>query len=358
VEHECLHLNFEYLLWYVKKQQVPPLVTSGPVTDNIPGSLGLPNTRTLLRGGEADENQHSGVRATLRYDLDADEDWAVDASFFALEQRTGRKAFRSTGDPGSPVLARPFFNVNLGVEDADPVAVPNVLSGTISVETPRRFFGADADLRWTYYASAAAMTRVVFLLGGRYLSLDEKLIVGENLQDLPGLGNPGNAYLLNENFTTYNRFYGGQAGAEIESHFGPAILKVVGKVALGTNEQVLANSAFTQIREPNGVVTTGPNRALLIQPSNAGRFTRHAFAAVPEWGVFLAWEFNRYVRLGAGYNFLYWTQVLRPGSAVDRAVNIQALQPFDQVGIARPAPLLDHTGFWAQGLTVNLEISF
>ena len=105
-------------------------------------------------------------------------------------------------------------------------------------------------------------------------------------------------------------------------------------------------------------MTTGPNRALLIQPSNAGRFTRHEFAAAPEWGVFLAWEFNRYVRLGAGYNFLYWTQVLRPGSEVDRAVNIQALQPFDQVGIARPAPILNHTDFWAQGLTVNLEISF
>ena len=62
--------------------------------------------------------------------------------------------------------------------------------------------------------------------------------------------------------------------------------------------------------------------------------------------------------ISPGYNFLYWTGVARPGNQMDRAINIQSLQPFDQIGQARPAPLFSSTGFWAQGMSVQMAFTF
>src|SRR5262249_13233310 len=129
------------------------------------------------------------------------------------------------------------------------------------------------------------------------------------------------------------------------------------KVAMGSTSQTQDITASSEITQPNGTVSSGSNRALLVQPSNAGHRTREAFSVVPEAMLRVEYLFNDYVRIGLGYQFLYWYGVARPGN-IDRAINIQALQPFDQVGPARPSPQFSTTGFWAQGLSASLMFSF
>src|SRR5206468_3834225 len=145
----CFHAGFEYLLWFTRKQTLPPLVTTGLITDPIPGALGQPNTRVLLQGATGDENQHSGGRLTFGIGVDRSDDWSIDGSFFLLDETVGRRSFASSG---SPVIARPFFNVIAGREDADPVALPGIASGQIGIETPRRLYGGDLNLRYAEWS--------------------------------------------------------------------------------------------------------------------------------------------------------------------------------------------------------------
>jgi hypothetical protein len=301
---------------------------------------------------------HSGVALRLQWDLDKAHDWAVDANGFYLEQRAAGANISSNGAAGSPVLARPFFNVNAGVEDADPLAVPGVQSGRLGISLPSRLFGADSNLRYNYLGGRDDGYRITILAGVRYLRLDEKLVIAESLQDLPGVGAQGNTTSLGENFTDYNTFLGGQIGLEYEWRLGPVFMIVGGKCAFGNTHELQRNTAFTQITEPNGTVTQNNDRGLLVQPSNAFRISKDTFAYVPEGTFNLGVEFNKNLRASLGYNVLAISHVMRPGYQVDRAVNIQALQPFDEIGIARPALQFNQNAFWVMGLTANVEFSF
>jgi len=78
----CFYVGFDYLLWYTRKQSLPPLLTSGAFSDPIPGALGQPNTRVLLAGIDNKDNLQSGGRLNLAFRLD--ETWTVDTSSFLL----------------------------------------------------------------------------------------------------------------------------------------------------------------------------------------------------------------------------------------------------------------------------------
>lgn len=52
----------EYLMWWLKDQRVPPLVTTGSPTDNVPGAIGQPGTRTLFGDAPIDYSSFSGIR--------------------------------------------------------------------------------------------------------------------------------------------------------------------------------------------------------------------------------------------------------------------------------------------------------
>jgi hypothetical protein len=352
------HVGLEYLGWVTSKQQTPALVTSGPVTDPNPAALGQPDTKIVLGGNDLSGNFHSGVRLNLGYDLDADHTWQIGGSYFILEERTGQDGITGNGAPGSNVLARPFYNANAGQQDADPISVPGTMKGTFTADTPLRFNGGDLNIRWLALDSGATGARVAFLAGFRYLSLDEKLLIGENLVDLPGLGAAGNQYMLHENFTTYDRFYGGQVGCDYEYRFGMFYVDALAKLGIGPTDETIAASANSRIIEPTTVVTSN-NRALLVQPSNNGKYNRTEFSVVPEVGLTFGLQFNEYLSLGVGYNFLYWNQVARPGKSVDTTINIQALQAFDQIGPARPALTnAGTTDFWAQGFSLSMQVNF
>jgi len=353
----CLYGSVEYLQWWFRRRPLPVLLTTGNFNDPVPGGLGQPGTRILNGQVFEDENGHPGGRLTLGYWLDCARTVSVEGSFFLLEQRSNRASF---GAPAAApqVLARPFVNAITGAEDADPVALPGVMGGSISFSQPARLFGGEINLCLDAPPSIFCFSSFSLLLGARYLALDEKLVEQESLIDLPGLGIQGNQFGMVENFTTFNRFYGGQIGGRVDTRFGPLVFQTTAKVAVGVNREEVNISAFSRVIEPTGVITTATDRGLFVQPSNAGRRHNDQFAAVPEVALNAIYEFNDYFRLNLGYTFLYATNVIRPGNQIDRVVNIQALQPIGQVGPNRPLLTFRDSDFWAQGLTVGLEFSY
>jgi hypothetical protein len=352
-----LYLNAEYLLWWIKDSRVPALLTTGSDADNIPGALGMRGTRVLLGNGSLDNEERSGGRFTAGYWFDDEQFFGVETTFLFLAKRSVDFGFNSSGANGSPLLTRPFFNINTHSEDVDPVATPGEQAGQIMVSSSSRLIGGEVNarsklLRYGWY-------RIDLLGGFRYLELDENLRIAEQLTELPvGMGN---RVLLTDGFSTRNWFYGGQLGSVVQLHRGRWVVDLMGKVALGNTAQAINVSGGTIIADP----IKGPSRfpvGLLALQTNSGRFSRNEFAVVPEVGVNLSYRFTDHFRAYAGYTFLYNSAVARPGSEIDRVINVTQLPSVRGPGFVsqplRPAPLFQSTDFWAQGINFGLELRY
>ncbi len=346
---ECLHIDADYLLWYLRKRSLPALVTSGVPTDLAPGALGSPGTQTLLDGNGLGNSAHSGGRLTVAADLDPAQVLAVDASGFILEDKPSGTNFTGLGLPGTPVLARPFFNADTGLNAAAPFSFPRLLGGSLTVSQNDRFYGTDANVRYYFYRSPGYDGQWALLAGGRFLYLDESLSFDESVL---GLSGPlaGTFTNTSESFRTINRFYGGQLGLAYEGRVGDVFLNLLGKFAVGQTHQSFTAASGTLVVDGGGGATTLP-AGLLVQPSNAGHFTHTQTSFVPEIGVTLGYEFSKNLRLGVGYNLLVWTDVLRPEKQIDPSISLSGAAP-------HPATNLQSTTFWAQGLVASVQLSF
>ena len=72
---------------------------------------------------------------------------------------------------------------------------------------------------------------------------------------------------------------------------------------------------------------------------------------VPEFILQLGVDVTSHWRVFVGYNFLYLSDVIRPGNQIDRTVNLAQLTGLGLLGgPARPTPVFNHNDFWAQGI--------
>ena len=148
-------------------------------------------------------------------------------------------------------------------------------------------------------------------------------------------------------------------------------LDVVGKLALGTARQVVTiRGDITQVG-PNPLVPPGLGTVpggLYAQPTNIGEFNGNPvsvpFVIMPSLEVKLGYQVTEYLRLFAGYDYLYWSRVFRPGNLIDHAVNLSQNAVLDPSGVgtlvgpAVPAPQFNRSAFWAQGLSLGLDFRF
>jgi hypothetical protein len=346
----------EYLLWWIRNSNLPPLVTASPLASAA--VLGQPGT-VVLFGGRTDNEERSGGRFRAGFWLDDRQTFGLEGSYFFLGSRSVNFTAGSAG-AGSAVIGRPFFNALTGAEDAELVSVPGALTGATAVSLSSRLQGA--ELNGICNLCCGCRGRVDLLAGFRFLELNEGLGIAEDLTVNPGVPvTGGTAFGVNDQFSTRNRFYGGQVGARAEFWSGNLFVNVRGTVALGGTDQVVDVAGSTVIAPPGRVPTVG-NGGLLAQPTNSGHFTRDQFAVVPEVGINVGYQVTNYLRAFVGYTFLYWSDVVRPGDQIDRAVNptqlpLSAAAPV-LTGPARPAPVLRDTDFWAQGISFGLEFRY
>jgi hypothetical protein len=348
----------DYLMWWFKEQHLPPLVTTGPQEpSNFNGILGMPGTVVLFGNSEAGGGLRSGMRLTAGVWCDDECGMGVEASGFFIGQRSFR--FRANSDE-FPVLARPFFSLNRMTEFAQETAAPGLSTGSVSVGGPSSLWGAEIDLRCC--VCEGCWGRLDFLAGPRYLQLDEGLHIQESLTGLAGAGSfAGSQIDVTDRFDTRNQFYGAQAGLDYRRTRGPWSLDLLGKLALGDTHEVVNIHGAQRIVSPAGAVSTF-NGGLLALPSNSGQFSRDRFAVVPEVGVTLGWQATDWCRLVVGYNFLYWSNVVRPADQIDRVIDETQIPNFGttvpSAGRGRPAEVVRGTDFWAQGVSFGLEFRY
>ena len=75
---------------------------------------------------------------------------------------------------------------------------------------------------------------------------------------------------------------------------------------------------------------------VLAQGTNIGLVETNSVTVMPELGIKLGFFLNRRMKLSAGYNFIYWSKVARPGDQIDIDVNSSQIPPATLSGAAFP----------------------
>jgi hypothetical protein len=359
-----LELSAEYLLWWTRGQRLPALVTTGPAGEPARGALGANGTVVLFGNQEADDQARSGGRLRGTLWLDPEQAIGLDMGGFLLEQVSTDFAANSDS---IPVLARPVFLLGSNVEGRQLVATPAMpgglldLHGQVTVNTPSRFWGADAGLRGNLVKDTGLCLEA---LGGfRYLGLDEGLHVSADtlsLQAVPGVPalDLGNQLAIADRFDTHNRFYGGDVGLRASWHSGCWAVEGQARISLGVNDEIVDIAGSQTYTTLAGQQQQTPG-GLLALPSNSGHFHQDRFAVVPEVGLKVSYQLTMALRVFVGYDFLFWNEVARPADQVDRTVDPRQLAPSGSgAGQSRPGFSFQQTTFWAQGVSGGLELRY
>jgi hypothetical protein len=350
----------EYLLWNFREQDAPPLVTTSPAGTPraAAGVLGFPTTTVLFGDDELENDLRSGGRFTVGFWLPRRDGVGLEASYFFTGRREGRFSATSAG---VPILARPIVNAVTGANEAQLVAFPGVVSGNITVDHSTRLWGVEANLR--HQRICGPRGHLDLLCGYRHVNLDEYLEIREQLSAVNPLGGPPTGILVSDRFGTQNHFHGAQLGLDFERRFwqrwfwGGQV-----KVALGSVEQVVNIGGNTLFFPPPPALSSAQTGGLLALPTNIGRHSHTHFAVVPEVELKIGFDLSERLRLYVAYDFLYISNVVRPGDQIDLTVNRSQIPnitgPQPLVGPARPAVLFQRSDFWAQGVNFGLEYRY
>jgi hypothetical protein len=343
----------DYWVGWTKNDRVPALLTTGPTTDARPGALGQPFTR-LLYGDAVDYEDRHGGRFAFETSLGSTGAWSLAAAYLFLGSRTvGPNEF----SPGSPVLARPFFNAADHREDSSLVTFPGLASGTIAIRSNSLLQGAEANLQRSVLEHEHVA--VTILAGFRYLHLDENLIITETSQlsaSAPTF--PGRTITVYDRFGADNDFYGGQIGFRMELTHRRWIFAATPKVAFGNVHQSILIQGRTTI--DTAPITDIP-AGLLALPTNSGRFARDTFAVVPEISGKIGLRITERLTISGGYTFLYCSRIARPGEQIDRNLNPSFIPTSFGTGPAepkQPTTLFRTSDYWAHGMTWGLEFRY
>jgi hypothetical protein len=358
--HTRVWAEVEYLLWWMKGDRLPPLVTSSPAgtPQSQAGVLGAPGTAVLFGGSSVNDDLRSGGRFTLGSWLDDCQRFGVEADYFLLESKV--TGFSASSD-GSPILARPFFDVS-GQPASELIAFPGLVRGSVSARADSTgLVGADALLRANLCCGCGY--RLDAVGGYRFLRLADRLGIDESLVSTnpsnPNFVPLGTALAIGDRFDTVNEFHGGDVGLRGELHRGAWLLQGLAQVAVGNNHEVVDITGATTVSVPGAPPVTHQG-GLLALPSNIGHFSRDRTVVIPEFGLRAGYEISPGLRAFVGYTFLYWGDVARAGNQIDLGVNPALLPPVSRpvTGPARPAPQFEDSSFWAQGINLGLELRY
>ena len=353
----------EYLLWWMPGMRIPVLATTSSNPNGF-GFLGEPGTSSLLGPGNFIGSTRQGFRVRGGLWLDDCCTCAIDGSIFVLGRRTADAAFSSSQ---FGIITRPIFSPNIRPgfgflgETGQAVTVPNVLAGGLTAHAESFLWGADANIR--HCLTSGCDWKLTGFAGYRFLSLSEKLSVQENIL-VTGtsprvlVSDPvGSTIVVRDNFATENRFNGGQIGVNYVSRRGRWDLDSRASIAFGVTSQQLDIDGF-QVRTRPGQLPATFHGGLLAAGPNLGHFTRDRFSIVPEVTVNVGYWLTPNFKAFVGYNFLYWTNVIRPGDQIDHTVDLSFVPnspPAIPSGQQRPQPLFNQSDLWVTGLQFGVE---
>lgn len=398
-DFNCLYFGFEYLLFALKSQNVDgPLVTtsSAPDLTNNFGAIRQSATVPLLAG----DNKISYPGASGgRFTFGAAPSWflPIEVSIFGVN---ATKYSRISSDvTGAPLIARPVFGVNLNRDNTPGflslfptsrnqqivyvAAIENLARGGVKTIATSSLWG----VKGVFFADPlvgeldAGGIAIDVTFGYRYLNLAENFTITSSLQPVDQValgivGSPtltlnfggqqfgvGNVTVVQDKFIARNNFNGGQLGLRSSYAVGPFIVNGTFDVAIGKTYQVITiGGVSTLFREQDFPIPI--EGGILALPTNSGRYTHAGWSVVPEVGVNLEWPIFNWLRVHAGYNFLYWSNLVRPASQISRNIDTRQVptdidySPNINTGATQPAFLFSRTDFWAQGLNAGFAITY
>ena len=359
-------IGAEYLLWQTKGNRLPALATGAPAGTPraVAGTLGGPGTTTLIGDRDYANDWRSGFRLYGGLWLNQAQTVGIEGDWFFLGDSSTREVAASDG---SQIVTRPFtntvrrntdgtFSEVTPFQDTQLVSFPNILRGQVAVDTNSSFYGAGANLIRNLLCNECG--RLDALVGWRYLNLKDSLNIREDLTGLPGSDNAGATFVVRDNFRTENQFNGVNLGLAHEKRFGSFFIATRASIALGNTNTVVNIDGSTAITNSNGA-TTNYVGGLLTQPSNIGRYELNKFATVTEVGLKAGVQVTENLRVYAGYNFLYWSDVVRTGGVIDLRVNASQIPPrLNQTGALYPRFEPKYTDYWAHGIVIGAQFRY
>jgi hypothetical protein len=355
-ERDCIRpwdmwVRGEYLIWWTQGNRLPPLATTA--TGSGSGLLDEADTRVVIGDTDVHQNDRGGGRFSIGAWLNPEHCSAVEVNFFFLDD--SEQHFQAVSDT-TPVLSRPFFNVEQQTNAVQRIAAPGISSGFVVADVESDVNGGEVLIRRRL--DNHCDSRVEFLYGYRYAGLDERLRIEDSLTSLDPTSNipVGTVVSGFDSFETFNQFHGGDLGMAIDLYHRGWTLGLVGKVALGNmREQVtIGGNTLVSVPGQDAVESAG---GLLTQPSNIGGFVRDEFAVIPEAQVNVRVFLSKNLEVSVGYTFIYYSEVVRPAEQIDLAVDPRQITDPANAS-AQPAFDFVSSDFWLQGVNFGVEYKF
>ncbi len=338
----------EYLQWWVRGANTPALVTSNPNNGILPSATLLFGNEQINKGGR------SGGRFTAGYWFNDCNTTGLEASFLFVGNSAD--AFTAASN-GSPLLARPFFNVLTGQQDANLIAAPDIVIGSVNVTSSRQIYGAEINVREALFVDCCR--RIDVVAGYRYFHVGEGLQVATNTTSIDQ-NNPaiqvGTTFGITDAFNTSNTFNGGQLGLNAQHNEGRWTLDLLAKLALGGMSQHVNINGSTIVTVPNTAPVTNQG-GILALASNSGQHDRNRFAVLPEFGANLRYQLSPLWRVNVGYTLLIVSNVVRPGDQIDLRLDPNQFPPPVATGTS-PQFAYHESTVWLQGINLGIECDF
>lgn len=373
---ESMWIGGEYLLSWMRRGplDVPLLTTStaasGEGIDR--GAIGEPGTIVLFGGNDLPFGVFSGVRLEAGIWLDHENRFSIDASGFYLFPRHIGINRTSTG---ADILTRPIFNVGAGEFDEDVFLIGDndfefgrTVAGNINIDARAEMYGGEFNGRFHSYVKRHLHCET--LVGFRSVRLVERISIVDTVTPrVPGFVTfrgeeveAGNFLMESDRFATANTFYGFQVGGRLRWEGDWFFLDAFAKVGIGLTYQNIEVEGSTKVLAPNGRVLDEAIGGVLALQSNIGESDRTRFGVIPELGINMGVELTDHLRLKAGYSFMLWSGVARPGLEIDRAINpaqAPGAQQFGaSAGLPFPRSLQREQAFWLHTLNFGVEFHY
>jgi hypothetical protein len=381
--YPCSHIwvSAEGLLYWTKDAKLPgPVLTTGGLT-NV-GTLGFPDTSVFLDSVNFHYGESTGYRFALgcsEADAFSTHTIGFEAVGFFLENRHASSQVGSDAN-GNPLLSRPIFNPQvvtasglLGSETVIRVSGPDAFAGHVAFDSTSRLWGLEGN-----FLCSRMLWGPDIILGARYADLDEGLtitqqttvltngvagfngnvVLTDSINGIPS--GPPNTLTMVDHFAVRNQFWGGQIGLQNESHLKNFFILWQAKIAFGDNHEHLVINGNTTLS--SGGVSQTTTGGVAAVSSNIGSHAHDDFAVLPEGNVSIGFDVTCFLRIYAGYNFLYWSDVVRPGDTVSRVINPglvpSSLQFGSNTGVNLPAAQFHTSDYWAHGFSFGFALRY
>jgi hypothetical protein len=232
----------------------------------------------------------------------------------------------------------------------------------LGVHAQSVLFGGDLNLKTCLFKDCDS--NATLFVGYRNLDLIESININENI-DVVGtsgtrliVNDPVGTHVnVNDRFATGNYFNGGQIGGTYERRWGGFDLDFRGSVAFGATYQQLNIIGGQTVSIPGQTPQQYRGGLLAVGPA-IGNFDRSRFSVVPELTVTAGYWITQNLKVHVGYNFLYWTDVIRPGDQIDRLVNLSYVPNTPAVGastVVSPQALFKQSDMLVHGVQFGVE---